>query len=173
MEKRTISQKNNQHQGRISRILSLSEIILCSSLLLFLLALDQLTKGFFFAKHAVLDFGWLTLHLVTNTGASFGMFQGYGIILLVLSITALVVIGWYFPRASRGSRIPLVFIAAGILGNLLNRIAYGFVIDFIDLHWWPVFNAADSCIFVGVVWLCIVLLWEDGKNKKKGKKNRP
>jgi signal peptidase II len=47
-------------------------------------------------------------------------------------------------------RVAFGGIAGGAIGNIIDRFHYGYVVDFIDLHWWPVFNVADSCITVGV-----------------------
>ncbi|MFH1073296.1 MAG: signal peptidase II [Nanoarchaeota archaeon] len=137
---------------------SLWHFLICIALFIILLIMDQLTKRYFLASQHAVDFSWLSFHLVKNTGASFGMFKAYGTVLLWLSVVVLAGLIIYFPRARFPEKLALSFIAAGLVGNLLNRIMLGYVIDFIDLKFWPVFNIADSAIFVGVVGLGIVWL---------------
>jgi signal peptidase II len=137
----------------------------------FLIAVDQLTKLYFQESKSSLDFGWVRLHFVSNTGASFGLFQNINPVFIFLSIMALVAIAWHFLRLP--SRMALLLLAAGVMGNLLNRVMFGYVIDFIDFGWWPVFNFADSCIVIGVVWLAVSLwLQERAKKVKEGKQRR-
>lgn len=113
---------------------------------------DLLTKMHFLSNSY--DLGWLQLHLVKNTGASFGLFKGMNIVFIILSFVALGVCAYYYAREYR-IRILLAFLGAGIVGNLVNRIMYGYVIDFIDLGFWPVFNIADSLISIGVIVLAL------------------
>jgi signal peptidase II len=125
-----------------------------------LVLVDLFTKDIFYKTKGVYDAGFFSLHLVTNTGASFGILKPYNVILIALSIIVLGGIIIYFAKSEPVKRLFLVFLAAGTLGNLLNRITYGFVVDFIDFKFFPVFNVADSLIFVGVVGLIIILLRE-------------
>ncbi len=131
---------------------------------------DQLTK--------FLITGWLAtgevypvipgfFHLVNwyNTGAAWGMFQNSNLVLAIISALALMAIV-VFRRSlqlERPGHAPTVgLIAGGILGNLLDRLRVGHVIDFLDFqiagHHWPAFNVADSAICVGVG-LYVVLSW--------------
>ena len=98
---------------------------------------------------------------VTNSGAAFGFFTDATPMLVLASIVA---IGFlvYFYRAHALPR-PLLRFAIGLqmggaLGNLVDRLHSGFVVDFIDLAWWPVFNLADSSIVVGMFILVGTLL---------------
>ncbi|MBU1976158.1 MAG: signal peptidase II [Nanoarchaeota archaeon] len=130
--------------------------LLHTSVFLAILIFDQITK-LAFLTYPGKDFGWIAFHLVKNTGASFGMLKAFGFFLALLSIMALVVIAWYYVRSNSRVQLFLTIIGAGVLGNLLNRITYGYVIDFVDLKWWPVFNVADSAIVVGVIGLAIYM----------------
>ena len=113
-----------------------------------ILLVDQITK--YFLKGV--NFG--IFRYVTNTGAAFGLFKGWGFILSIIAIIVLVLVV-YFYRKYPKLWLPLSFIFAGTLGNLLDRIIFGFVRDFIDFKIWPVFNVADSFNVIGVV----ILIW--------------
>ena len=104
------------------------------------------------------------LHLtyVTNTGSAFGLFKGLNIFFILLSIIVIAVI-FYFLKKIKDYRKLLQFsvglLLGGTIGNLIDRLIYGYVIDFIDFRIWPVFNLADSAVTIGVI-LLIILLWE-------------
>ncbi len=133
-------------------------------------ALDQLTKllvarclGEAEARVVIPDF----FHLVhwRNTGAAWGMFQGWNWVLAVISV--ITVIALYFFRHTLqlekpAARIALGLITGGIIGNLIDRVRVGSVIDFLDFHiagrHWPAFNVADSAICCGVA-LYIIVTW--------------
>ncbi len=94
-----------------------------------------------------------------NPGASFSMFRALGemtpLIMIILTGGIIGVITYYlFARASNYERWPLLLIIGGALGNLVDRIRFGAVIDFLDFHiggyHWPAFNIADICICLGV-----------------------
>ena len=104
---------------------------------------------------------WVSLTYVTNTGAAFGLFPEYGGIFMVIAVVVVVVIIFYYRyvpgdqwlvQASLGLQL------GGALGNLVDRLRHGHVIDFIDFKVWPVFNVADSSVFIGVVILSFYLL---------------
>lgn len=127
-----------------------------------ILFLDQLTK-FFVTKFLVLNRpvpvirGFLYFTLVHNRGAAFGIFRNQLPLFIITSIIAIVLIYASLKKnKQRGIsvyNIALCLILAGALGNLVDRIAFGYVIDFLDLRVWPVFNVADSAITVGAVLL--------------------
>ena len=127
---------------------------------------DQLTKHLIKSGGISADWGWLAITYVTNTGAGFGLFKNSGSLLLWLSIVVFGVLLYYLPDMKKATRWCIVLIMSGILGNVIDRIHYGFVVDFINLKWWPVFNVADSSIFIGVICL-IVFLWKEDRNKAK------
>lgn len=108
------------------------------------------------------------LHLthVANEGAAFGVMQGRQPLFVLTSalvLTAIVVYLVRFAPASRMAVVALGLIAGGAMGNLIDRISLGRVTDFIDFQvgafQWPVFNAADSAIVVGVTVLMYRLLF--------------
>ena len=92
-----------------------------------------------------------------NTGAAFGVLQGERALLILIGAGVSVFLLWYL-RSHHS--IWLALILGGAVSNLLDRVIRGYVIDFIDLGWWPSFNVADSCMTVGVVVLLIQSLRE-------------
>lgn len=97
----------------------------------------------------VLPFFHLTY--VENTGAAWGMLQGRNVALIGISLSLLA--GLLYLRRQWKERpwelYGSTLVIAGAVGNLYDRIAYGYVVDFLDFLVWPVFNVADSCITVG------------------------
>ena len=104
---------------------------------------------------------WVSLTYVTNTGAAFGLFPDHGVVFMIIAVVVVVAIIFYcryLPGDQWLVQISLGLQLGGALGNLLDRLRYGYVIDFIDFKIWPVFNVADSSVFVGVVILAFHLL---------------
>ena len=110
--------------------------------------------------------GWVDLTHVRNTGAAFGLLAGQhralgSYVLIVFSLAAIGFVIHLLRRLSdtdTGFILSLTFILAGALGNLVDRVFHGEVIDFVDVYWnswhWPAFNVADSFITVGAT-LCV------------------
>jgi signal peptidase II len=133
-----------------------------------LFVIDQVSKAVISKKIALMSAksiipGFLNLTHVRNTGAVFGFFSGSGnrslfIVLTLASLTALGFVVYYFVRTAPSQKLmkfSLSLILAGALGNLLDRVLRGYVVDFIDFYikksHWPAFNVADSCITIGAV----------------------
>lgn len=129
--------------------------------------IDQVTKAVVRASLTLNDsipvidgVFWLTR--VRNTGAAFGMFRGQQWLLIGVAFVVLGVIAWTLVRVRPESwlvRTGLALVTGGTIGNLIDRVALGGVTDFFDLGWWPVFNAADVALDVGVVLIGIWLLF--------------
>jgi len=103
---------------------------------------------------------------VRNVGAAFSLFLGYSSYLIVIGMLAMLVIIYFHltvPRKHYYSQVALAFILGGSIGNLFDRISRGFVIDYIDFGFWPVFNLADIMINVGVIMIAAHILKEDKK----------
>jgi signal peptidase II len=146
------------------------------------LVLDQLAKLLvvrFMRLHqsiALVD-GFLSLTHVRNTGAAFGLFAGRLATLqvpffLVISTIAVILLLWFLRGVAAERRLIVAACGAvigGALGNMLDRVALGEVIDFVDVYvgayHWPAFNVADAAITVGVTVLCLDALWQPAPSR--------
>ena len=91
--------------------------------------------------------------LVHNTGAAFGIFKDQTLFFISISIVSIISIIIFLRKNTKSSvliDVALALILGGALGNLLDRLRFGYVIDFLDFRIWPVFNIADSAITIGV-----------------------
>ncbi len=126
------------------------------SLALVVLVLDQLTK---WVAQSYLTTGEtlpvlgnvVRLALVHNPGGAFGLFAGYSTILLGLSSAVTVAVGWLLlkGRPRWAPRTGMALLWAGTAGNLIDRVRWGYILDFVQVPFWPVFNVADSAIVIG------------------------
>jgi signal peptidase II len=127
------------------------------------LALDQYTKyvvvtGFAPGESRIAVPHLLFWTYVQNHRGAFGLFGSQAWLLVGMAIVVLALFWFAFRDAAAKSALVQVAFGAifgGAVGNIVDRFHYGYVVDFIDLRWWPVFNAADSCITVGVALLVI------------------
>ncbi|MBI5622752.1 MAG: signal peptidase II [Elusimicrobia bacterium] len=106
------------------------------------------------------------LTYVENTGAAFGMGprrNGLFIAVAAALLAGLLYLRRRWPKDNAWLQYGALLVVAGALGNLYDRVAYGFVVDFLDFRVWPVFNLADSCVTVGAC----VLAWGLHKEDKK------
>ena len=149
-------------------------------IILALLGIDQLTKALvarsipFQSSKSIIP-GFFNLTHIRNRGAIFGFFSHSEsrILFVFLTLVSLVALGlviYYFfktPSSQRFMKLSLSVILAGALGNLIDRIIRGYVIDFLDFHiknWhWPSFNVADACISAGAFLLIFILVFKRGK----------
>ena len=98
--------------------------------------------------------GIIRITYARNTGMAFSLFENFGIILLILSLIIASILIIYLFTIDKPRILIRVFsglVIAGALGNILDRIRFGYVNDFIDVGWWPVFNIADSSITIAIV----------------------
>ena len=128
--------------------------------------LDQLTK--FLARNISESIPLIKnvfhLTLIKNTGAGFGILQGQVWILIFISLIVIGLILFKIDKILKKKEYIWSFglILGGAIGNLIDRIAFGFVTDFLDFRIWPAFNIADSALVVGVI---LLLVWSR-KSKK-------
>jgi signal peptidase II len=137
-------------------------------------ALDQATK-FLVLRYIPLGESWslfptlarlAKLTFITNTGAAFGMFPQLSMVFLVIAIAVvilLVIFYHHLPIESVWVRISLGLLLGGAMGNLMDRILRGHVVDFVDIGFWPIFNIADLSIVSGVCILAYYLWEEDNR----------
>jgi signal peptidase II len=138
---------------------------------LILIFLDRLTKIWASNLSINKDYGLLALTYTANSGAGFSILQNMNMLLIIISIIALIALVYFYNHIPRFS---LIMIISGIVGNLIDRIFYGSVVDFINFKFWPVFNVADALICIGVIYWIVKIfrddrLVKDDKNKKKNK----
>lgn len=98
---------------------------------------------------------------VTNSGAAFGLFQGIpGFFLALTSGAVALLVAWRLRAPAEATLYPLAAVLGGAAGNLVDRIRFGHVIDFVDLGVgalrWPAFNVADAAISIGVILLVLL-----------------
>jgi signal peptidase II len=106
----------------------------------------------------------LNIHYVRNTGAAWSMFSNSTLGLAIFSLLMLVVLGiwfWKTPADKRWQRLALCLMISGAVGNMIDRFRLGYVVDFLELPHWPVFNVADMLLCCGVALLAVALLWEE------------
>lgn len=154
---------------------SISWLIVIATLIIIL---DQLTK-FFIRKYMVYGETWAPwdwmmpyarLLYINNTGAAFGLFKNGNPIFMALAVIVSGVIIYYYPQIPKEEKVirfALSLQLAGAVGNLIDRIFFGRVTDFISVGNFAIFNVADSSITVGVIILLIAVWWQDRNEKKK------
>jgi len=105
-----------------------------------------------------------------NTGAAFGMLQGYNLVFSVLAILVSLAIVYFIPKVPATDwplRLAMALQFGGAVGNLIDRVLLGQVTDFISVYTFAVFNVADASISIGVAVLLFGLWFKDGFPKKK------
>ena len=138
--------------------------------------------------HIIGDF--FTISYIQNEGIAFGLFNSNSSrlkapLLVIISIVALGIILYIFfslPGRVKPAGLAMGLIFGGAVGNMIDRIAAGRVVDFIDVDFpdiairalnihmtrWPTFNVADSCVFVGIVMLLVLIIIEGGRAEHAG-----
>ena len=152
-----------EHDDHAMQLVSPKRLWFCA-IFLVIMAADQVTKHImveliFDPPRRIELLTILNLVPVWNRGMSFGMLSDAGALVPVgLTGLAVVVSAWLFwvvPRLNRVQRLAAAFIAGGAIGNAIDRLRFGRVVDFIDLHYadmhWPAFNLADAGITLGAV----------------------
>lgn len=122
---------------------------------------DQLSKLWIGANRPQIELlpGFLDLRYTQNTGAIFGLFHTHTEVFIGLGIAGVIVVLVflrYFPPTTALGVVSFALILSGAVGNLIDRIRLGYVIDFVSLHWrnvffWPSFNVADAALVIGIL----------------------
>lgn len=133
--------------------------------------IDRLTKRVLIGNFSEGDSigmipGVFHITLVLNSGAAFGLFKGRSLLFMILTILVIAAICIYIIRGGCkdiATVLALGLIMGGAAGNLIDRAAFGYVIDFLDFRIWPVFNIADASITVGAFILTLKLIGSSNK----------
>jgi signal peptidase II len=131
---------------------------------------DQLSKWWIVSRlevgESLFEAGIFQIVRIQNTGSSFGLFQGHSFALIIVAfvgiafllVFTLILYPRFFPSDNLLGRLALGLILGGTIGNLIDRLRFGGVTDFIGIGWWPAFNIADSAIVVGAIIFAYSLL---------------
>jgi signal peptidase II len=147
-----------------------------------LIGLDQWTK-FLVRQNIPLGSDWLPEGMAwllpfarvrhwTNSGAAFGFFKNGNLIFTIVAIIVIILILYYFPKAGKKDwelRIAMILQFAGASGNLVDRLQFGHVTDFISVGNFAIFNVADASITVGVAVLLLGIWIREHNEQKKAK----
>ncbi len=147
-------------------------------LIIFLIiAADQIVKAIVDSSMGVgesvpvID-GFFHITYIQNTGAAFSFMEGHpGILSIITGVVLAAVLIYLAKEGKKHGRfldLSLILIIAGGVGNLIDRVLRGFVVDMFDFQVWPVFNIADIAICAGCVMLVIYMLFIEPRQKKKG-----
>lgn len=154
--------------------MSRPRVVLVVAVAVLVFALDRVTK---LAVESSLPLGgsidvvgqWVRISHVTNSGAAFGLLPERTTLLSILSVVAVLAIVFYYRRLAADSRLIAATLGmqlGGAVGNLVDRIGQGYVVDFVDVgvpggvRFWS-FNVADSSIVVGIIAVTALLWWEE------------
>ena len=148
----------------------------------FVVAIDQLTKYLIYANLELnstiplLD-GIFHITYIQNSGAAFSMFQNKTGFLIAMQLAVITVVLVYLIKRQKKEHwcllLSLSLIAAGGMGNLIDRAMNGYVVDFLDFRIWPIFNVADISVCVGCGLLVLYMFFVEPKlSKEKGNGKR-
>lgn len=141
---------------------------------LLLIVIDFISKILIktYNVNAIIIPDFFSINFVKNTGAAFSILQGYTIVFIVISIIAIYIIDKRYinDNMKRLETYSISLLIGGIIGNLIDRVIYGYVIDFISFkifnYYFPIFNIADICITIGVILLVINIIWGEKNDNK-------
>ncbi len=109
---------------------------------------------------------------IHNTGAAFSLMEGLRILLILLPLLVILAALIYMFKKRKSAHpmllLSLAFIAGGGLGNVVDRVFFGYVVDYFDFRVFPIFNIADIFVCVGCALLVIYVLFIEGKHFKEG-----
>lgn len=140
------------------------------------IALDQLVKylvvrGMALGESIPVIDGIFHITRFHNTGAAFSSFEGQRVLLIALPLVLIAAGLIYMWRHKSENRLLLASIAmiiGGGIGNLIDRVLLGYVVDMFDFRVFPIFNVADSFVMVGCILLCVYVLFFSDSNRKEG-----
>lgn len=146
-------------------------------LVAFVMLVDQAVK-FYIQTHMTLGTSVPVIenvfHItyILNPGAAFGLFEHQTLFFLIVAVGLIIAAAYFYPRIPKHYRLlrfGIGLLVGGAMGNVIDRIKTGYVIDFFDFRIWPVFNIADAAIVCGVGCIIFTMLYihkEDEENDK-------
>lgn len=151
---------------------SKKHMLITYPIVLLLIAIDQVTKFLAVDKYFVLINDFISVHYSENTGAAWSILSGNIVLLAIISVLFLVVLVIFshkFKEKSTFYSISYAFIVGGAIGNLIDRVFFGYVRDFIktDFITFPIFNLADASLVFGVIMFSIYVLFVYPKISKE------
>ena len=150
--------------GQRARFFAIAVLVVAADQITKLVIVRNVVQG----DHIRVLGSWLVISHIRNSGAAFGTLRGFGGVLAMIALAGVgvfAVVLWRQPRTVVGVAAGLV--AGGALGNLVDRIVRGTVVDFIDFRFWPAFNVADAAITIGVILLVIELLGSETEKRRR------
>lgn len=132
-------------------------------LIALLIAVDQIVKGFVATRMDLFQsielWQFIKLTYIHNTGAAFGILNGSRILFVLFTAALLVLVALVWRKDwMKRYYCAVSLILGGALGNCIDRIFRGYVVDFIDFTYWPVFNIADIAVVCGTILLAVLIL---------------
>ena len=114
--------------------------------------------------------GLLSVTYARNSGAAFSILQSQRVLFIIIAIGVFIIV-WYnrfqIKRYSQVFQLGVAVALGGTFGNFIDRVRFGYVVDFIHLHFWPIFNIADIAIVCGVGFIVLGLLTSDSLKGEK------
>jgi len=162
-----VDKKENIKGKKIPKCFFNKNVLLLFGIPAFIFILDRVFKNIVFngfSNSNVL----LRIHYVINTGVSWGLFKGNSSLMLWLSIIIIGILMYFYNEITsiKDAKLGLNLIIIGAISNILDRIFFGHVIDYIDFSFFPVFNLGDACITLGAVCIILVYVFDDRKTNK-------
>lgn len=111
---------------------------------------------------------------VNNVGAAFGMLKGYSFVFIIAALAVIIMFIYFYSEIIKNNYLIISssLILGGTIGNMLDRIYFGYVIDYLNIAFWPTFNISDACLTVGVFMLAIYFWKSSEKPEHKERKMR-
>lgn len=153
----------------------LKKNLIIFSIIIFTFFLDLITKNYALSSliinHSISINNFLNFTLAFNHGAAFSFLSNAGgwqrWFFIIFSVIVILIITYILVKEKNSQYIAFSFVIGGAIGNLYDRILYGYVIDFIEFHYnsfyWPIFNIADIAISIGIILLLYSMFAKESK----------
>lgn len=153
----------------------LKKNLIIFSIIIFIFFLDLITKNYALSSliinHSISINNFLNFTLAFNHGAAFSFLSDAGgwqrWFFIIFSVIVILIITYILVKEKNSQYIAFSFVIGGAIGNLYDRILYGYVIDFIEFHYnsfyWPIFNIADIAISIGIILLLYSMFAKESK----------